>query len=342
MRALVVATSYPETPADPAGHFVASEVSALVSRGYRVSLVVPRGAEPRTAPAGVELWEVAAGDAFGFPGVRARLSEPGLLKRARRIAGVGHFLLQGRRSVSRLVRERGSFDLVQAHWLLPGAFPLLPPGIAVEAEWIAHGSDVRLLQRMPPGVARSLLHRATRSAKLTRLRAVSWELLERLAPLTPASIVDRRVQPCAIDLAGVPERSEARRRHGVEGELWLIIARLVDSKRVDVALEQSLEISRQRPISVTVIGDGPLRDRLKRRFPHARFLGQLSRPECLSWLSAADGLLSASLLEGAPTVIREARALGVRVLCHDAGDVARWAHEDPGIQILPGEGLILA
>jgi len=37
--------------------------------------------------------------------------------------------------------------------------------------------------------------------------------------------------------------------------------------------------------------------------------------------------------EGAPTVIREARALGVPVLATPVGDVLLWASEDPGIEI---------
>ncbi|MCA9629655.1 MAG: glycosyltransferase family 4 protein [Myxococcales bacterium] len=334
MRALVVTSSYPETPGDPSGHFVASEVRALVARGYTVTLVVPRGNAPRETPRGVILWEIAAGDAFGFPGVRARLAEPGLLKCAGRLSGILRFLLGARRCVARLARVEGVFDLVQAHWLLPGVFPLLPPGIAREAEWVTHGSDARLLRRMPTFAARGMLETATRAAKVTRLRAVSSELLAALAPLTPRSVADRRVEACAIDLGDVPARDDARRLHGVEGELWVVVARLIASKRVDVALEKSLELAQTRPISVVVIGDGPMRASLEARFPHARFLGQLPRPTCLSWMAAADGLLSASLLEGAPTAIREARALGVPVLCAPAGDLARWAETDPGLCLL--------
>lgn len=331
MRALVVATSYPERPGDPSGHFVASEVKALISQGYSVTLLVPAAAEPREATDTIELCEVAAGDAFGFPGVRARLAEPGTLKRTRRLTAVVRFLCAARLRAAALVRERGRFDFVQAHWLLPCAFPVLPHGIAREAEWVAHGSDVRLLARFPR-LSRRVLERAAGAASVTRLRCVSSELLEALAPLTPKSVVDRRVEACAIDLDGVPSRALARALHGVTGELWLVVARLIESKRVDVALEAARAL--RRPISVVVIGDGPLRRDLERRFPEARFLGQLPRPECLSWLAAADGLLSASLLEGAPTVIREARALGVPVLCHPAGDLRRWAEQDPGLQLL--------
>ena len=57
-------------------------------------------------------------------------------------------------------------------------------------------------------------------------------------------------------------------------------------------------------------------------------------PETLAWIAAADLLVSASRDEGAPTVVREARLLGTPVLAARAGDVERWAAQDPGITLL--------
>jgi teichuronic acid biosynthesis glycosyltransferase TuaC len=45
-------------------------------------------------------------------------------------------------------------------------------------------------------------------------------------------------------------------------------------------------------------------------------------------------LLSTSAHEGAPSVVREARALGVPVVAVAAGDLAEWAKADPGIVVL--------
>ncbi|MFS8070516.1 MAG: glycosyltransferase, partial [Byssovorax sp.] len=63
----------------------------------------------------------------------------------------------------------------------------------------------------------------------------------------------------------------------------------------------------------------------------ARFTGALHRREALAWVAAADVLLHPSAVEAAPTVIREARALGTRVVACDAGDIRAWAHDDAGI-----------
>jgi len=43
---------------------------------------------------------------------------------------------------------------------------------------------------------------------------------------------------------------------------------------------------------------------------------------------------SASALEGAPSVVREARALGVPVVAVAAGDLAEWAKDDAGVLLV--------
>jgi teichuronic acid biosynthesis glycosyltransferase TuaC len=53
-------------------------------------------------------------------------------------------------------------------------------------------------------------------------------------------------------------------------------------------------------------------------------------------MAAADVLVSASREEGAPTVVREARALGVPVVAVPCGDLATWAAADPGIALVNG------
>jgi len=111
----------------------------------------------------------------------------------------------------------------------------------------------------------------------------------------------------------------------------VIVARLVPGKRVDVALEACTRVKGLRTI---VLGDGPELPYLRARFPTAHFVGHVERPVALAYISAADVLVSASLAEGAPTVVREARALGTPVVCLEAGDVRRWAESDPGLSVV--------
>ena len=59
----------------------------------------------------------------------------------------------------------------------------------------------------------------------------------------------------------------------------------------------------------------------------------MTRPQALAWIAGADKLVHLSEAEGAPTVIREARALGVPVLATPVGDVPLWAASDAGIEL---------
>jgi glycosyltransferase involved in cell wall biosynthesis len=84
---------------------------------------------------------------------------------------------------------------------------------------------------------------------------------------------------------------------------------------------------------VVVIGDGPLLPSLRRQHPGVVFLGKLGRSRTLAWIAAADRLVSASMTEGAPTAVREALALGVRVVAAPAGDLRKWAQHEPRLDI---------
>jgi glycosyltransferase involved in cell wall biosynthesis len=89
---------------------------------------------------------------------------------------------------------------------------------------------------------------------------------------------------------------------------------------------------------IAVVGDGPERSELERRFADVRFVGHVPHSEALSWIAAADVVVSASRDEGAPTVVREARALGVTVVAVPSGDLADWARTDPGLCVVTARG----
>jgi len=96
MRVLVLTTSYPRGPADPAGSFVASTVEAVRERGVEVEVV---------SPASFRHFGIAYG--HGIVGnIRAR---PWL------VFLLPAFFWNFRRAARR------DCDLVHAHWLFAGA-----------------------------------------------------------------------------------------------------------------------------------------------------------------------------------------------------------------------------
>lgn len=325
-RVYVVTTSYPEHRGDAQGHFVASEVRRLCEAND-VTVLAP--GHERVALGAEQIVTLGGGDAFGFPGALARLRE-----RPSRVTGGMRFVA----GALRWLRRAPTPDRLIAHFLLPCGVPIATRGLGArrtEVEVVVHGSDARLFARLP--LARGAIAKDLVQAG-AQLRFVSSELQELVLDALPPAYAPilrarARVEPCAIDVTEIMTREQARVRLGIaeSSRVAVIVARLVPGKRVDIALEACRRVTTLQAI---VVGDGPERAALARRFPAASFVGQVPRPLALTYLSAADVLVSASRLEGAPTVVREARALGTPVVCLPAGDVERWAQSDPGIHVV--------
>ncbi|MFO0618961.1 MAG: glycosyltransferase family 4 protein [Polyangiaceae bacterium] len=310
-RTLIVSLSYPAEEGDPSGHFVRTEALDLVRAGEDVHVIAPR---------------VTAGDSARYRssalGGDALFRWPGAIARARanplRLAAIPGVALRVRRAIARA----GRFDRVRLHWLVPTAWPLTPafPGADVEAT--AHGADVRMLLAAPMRARERILTAILDRG--ARIRFVAHALLDALADglagVTRARLVARaRVEPMALESMDHVAPRDARGGYVV----W--VGRDIPSKRLDVALDACARAGRR----LVVVGAArAARDGV-------RFLGKVPRDEALAWIAGADALLSTSLAEGAPTSVREARAIGVPVIACPAGDLARWAESDGGIAIAP-------
>ncbi len=326
-RVVVVTTSYPQNADDAQGHFVAAEVRAL-TRNAEVTVLAPGRARPALGDERVV--SLGGDEAFGFPGALARLRA-----RPLRALAAAQFTL----NAVAWLRRRPAPDALVAHFLLPCGVPIatrgLLPHASTQLDVVVHGSDARLFAQLPGGQAwlgRELLRAGA------ELRFVSEELRSLVLGALPerqrlALSRRSRVEPCAIDTSGVPARRLARAALGFaeQRRLAVVVSRLVTSKRVEVALQACALIPN---LETVVVGDGPERSRLARTFPQARFVGHTGRRAALTYIAAADVLVCASRAEGAPSVVREARALGTEVVCLQAGDLALWAERDPGLHVV--------
>jgi teichuronic acid biosynthesis glycosyltransferase TuaC len=291
-RIAIVTTSYPEHAGDPSGHFVQAEVHALEAAGNEVEVFALRGA------------------AFGWPGVIARLKKNPALAFSASIEIA---------RLSAAISRKPYFSRVIAHWAIPSAFPISRRMQNVEV--VSHGADVRLLVKLPTPLRHFLIDRISRNATIWRF--ASDALRSDLLASLPASLksrveaiskivaptLDFDVDPKAIANAHADQRSLSGAR-----PVFVSVARLVASKRVD----RSIAIAVREHATLFVIGDGPERARLEAiaqsKHANAYFLGTLSRPETLAHIAAADALVHMSEQEGLSSVLREADALGTRVI----------------------------
>ena len=317
-RLLVITTSYPSDNDDCAGHFVRAEVTRALAEGHALTVIAPRAARA-LAPESHAVIGLTHLGAFGSPGALTRLR-----KRPDRWLGAFIFVMTARATM----RKLGPFDRTLAHFLVPSLWPIATTAKG-PVEVVVHGSDLRLFERLPSALKHWIL-RPIRGQQLS-FRCVSQELAGRLkAQLPKHENIVIRVEPSLIDVPELPGKAELRRKLGVgvSEPLVVIVSRLVKGKRVEVALRAAAAAPN---VNVVVCGDGPERQMLAREFPRVHFCGQVPRLRALEWIAASDLVTSASRDEGAPTVVREARALGVPVVATNAGDLAAWAQRDPGI-----------
>lgn len=332
MRIAVLTTSFPSTPDDPAGHFVRASALALAARGHEVHVIAPGGSpfSPPSRDEGLFVYRAGGGSLFAWPGALARLREGPWRLPAAGVFGVGALARLG---------AVGPVDRIVAHWIVPCAFPLAA-AVRAPLDVVAHGADVRLLLGLPRDARERVLGALlAREARFTFAAASLRDAL--IAAVDPALgarlSAASHVDPPAIDVPEVTAEAAARRASLAlaPGERLAVTAcRLIPSKRVELAIDS---VRAGEKIRLVVVGDGPERARLERRAAdlegRVTFTGALPRREALAWIAAADVLLHPSGVEAAPTVVREARALGVPVVACDAGDIAAWARDDEGIHL---------
>lgn len=303
----------------------------LARRGHEVHVVAPLGTatdpiEQDPATPSLFVHRAGGGSLFGWPGVATRARTNPL-----RLLHAFSFSAAARARMASI----GRVDRVIGHWIVPSGVPLLIDHSA-PLEVVAHGGDVRLLCALAAplrsAVVTALVERETRFRFVAR---ASFETLCRALPsklqgrLTEASYVE----PAAIELPDVTTRVNEIRASMRANRLGFVVAvgRLIEPKRCDLAIEAAALAK----APIVLVGDGPSRADLEHvaRTARARatFVGLVSRTEALAWIAASSVLVHVSRAEAAPTVVREARALGVPVVATASGDLAAWARTDPGI-----------
>ncbi len=200
------------------------------------------------------------------------------------------------------------------------------------------GRAARLLCPVP--VLISTIHSVAESARGspgTRRRDLCYRLTDPLGDLTVGvaqAVVERhararaapparlRVIPNGVDAAqfrpDAGRRGCVRRSLGLDGEfVWLAVGRLLWKKGYDTLLGA---FGRCGGV-LLIAGAGPLEEELRAQARgDVRFLGE--RGDIADLMSACDGFVQASVVEGLPVALLEAAASGLPCVATDAGGVA--------------------
>lgn len=340
MRIAVVTTSWPAGDGDPSGHFVQAEVRELEREGHAVEVVAP-------APGGAFGWPGVAARVRerpwrAFDAVRWVVQARARVTRLDVDRVVAHWVVPcgwpmacGVVPHPHALRQILAFPSPTRGEGVPGALlgdAPLPSwergagatratrgGDGRDLHVVSHGGDVRLLLGLPSPLRARIVRDVT--ARATAWRFVSESLEASLLAGLPPELRTRVeaiavVRAASLDVPDVRDAIARRRRELAGTRVAVSVGRLVTSKRVDRAIDQ---VARARDVdALVIVGDGPERGRLeahaRRRGVDARFVGVVPRTEALAWIGAADHVLFTSEAEGRSTVVREAEALGTRVV----------------------------
>ncbi len=131
-------------------------------------------------------------------------------------------------------------------------------------------------------------------------------------------------------------------RDGASGCHVVSVGRLLPFKGLRHGVAAFARLSAEAPSSrYSVIGEGPERVELEALASslgvsdRVVFAGALGHPDTMDALSQADVLLHPSLRDPPASVITEAMAMGVPVVCVDAGGPAAQVPSDAGIRVPP-------
>ncbi len=331
MRLLAVSHSYPRFDGDVAGAFLERLYEALTARGHSVRVIVPadegRGGEETRHGIAVERVRYASPE-------RETLAYRGTMERAVRAPAGALAFRQLVRALTRAVRaRRREADVIHANWWIPAGLavrraraPGGPPYVLT-----LHGTDAALLRRSR--AARWLGRPVLRDA--TSITAVSGFLAD-IAESTGA-----RRRPVVMPMPAMVERFATGVNAGGGGVVT--IGRLSRQKRVHLVVQALAALhAAGRKLRLTIVGDGPERDRLELLVreqglgQHVRFTGAMAPDAIPSVLGNADVFVFPARNEGFGLAAAEALMAGVPiVVATDGGGVLDIARPGSGAELVP-------
>lgn len=227
------------------------------------------------------------------------------------------------KSILRTIEQNGLLpDVIHAHFAMPsgGAAAVVSQRISIPYVLTLHGSDVNIYPHYSRSAYRAFLTAVQSAADVL---AVSDTLKDKAKEMTG---VEGSVLPIGVrlDRFQKPSASKDELREKLnlpkEQTLLVYIGRLVKEKGVLELAEAVRQL--EGNYKAVFIGDGPEKNALREKAGEKAILtGQVANEQIAEYLAASDVFVLPSYSEGMPTVVIEALALKVPVLCTAVGGV---------------------
>lgn len=324
MKILWVTSVYPSDEKPGLGVFHETQVQALIRLGVEVTVICP---VPRnTTLIRYVRKQYRANQDIPFKYLRKGVTvyRPPYLA----LPGQLRWAQPDKRIASSILTTMADYeiepDLIHAHFAMPSGGATKIVAEQKKLPWILtlHGSDVNIYPFYSSG-AKKAFEQAVQGAN--QVLAVGDSLKSKTKALTGR---ESTVLPIGIDLSQFQPISETkmelRRRLNLpeNKKIVVFVGRLTKAKGV-FELAHSLEWL-SNDVAVLFIGDGPAKENLRKHpeFNRRVYLtGQVENESIKDYLLASDVFALPSYTEGMPTVVIEALALKVPVICTAVGGV---------------------
>lgn len=338
MKVGLVTTGFPRFEGDHSGSFLLTFARGLVAHGYGVRVLAPEPRQTREVPrwSGIEVsW---------IPYLRPRdlqqtfygSGAPDNLRlQPARWAGAASFTAALGLGARRRLED---CDVLVSSWCIPSGWVASSVASGRTHLCICHATDLRWLRHTPGRgpIARRIVRGATSMWFLSAALRQAFFDTARLPVDTSATHLGP--MPIEIPQSLSTERSELRRRLGIEGFTVLVLGRLVPVKGLVDLLWSVASIS--EPVSIRIAGDGPDRGALEalssRLGLDVTFEGWVAGRRKEALLRACDAMVVPSRhTDGLPTVLFEARARSLPIVATDIGVISDALKGSPDVLLVP-------
>jgi len=324
MKILWITSVYPSDEKPGLGVFHETQVQALIRLGLEVTVICPVPRHPALIRYVKKQYRANKKMPFKYLRRGVTVYRPPYLA----LPGQLRWAQPDKRVAASVLKTMYEYeikpDLIHAHFAMPSGGAARIVAEQKKLPWILtlHGSDVNIYPFYSAS-AKKAFEQSVQAANL--VLAVGESLKIRTKELAGR---DSIVLPIGVDLSRFQPAEETkkqiRRRLQLpeEKKIVVFIGRLTQAKGV-FELAHSLQWL-SNDVAIVFVGDGPARDKLRQHpdFNRRLFLtGQVENERIKDYLFASDVFALPSYTEGMPTVVIEALALKVSVICTAVGSV---------------------